>query len=102
MFNRRLQKLVNPPGSPLLGGAMDTDEERDAALTSPQSRSLPRTVPGKTRSAPPSRKSAARRSTASPPTELKTQITRYERCPECRLAEQEDTRANQSLANAIL
>ena len=32
MFNRRLQKLVNQPGSPLLGGAMETDEERDAAL----------------------------------------------------------------------
>ena len=32
MFNRRLQKLINLPGSPLLGGAMATDEQRDAAL----------------------------------------------------------------------
>ena len=30
MFNRRLQKLTNLPGSPLLGGGMETDEERDA------------------------------------------------------------------------
>jgi len=32
LFNRRLQKLVNAPGSPLLIGAMRTDEEHDAAL----------------------------------------------------------------------
>src|SRR5262249_18727588 len=31
MFNRRLAKLVNQPGSSLLGGAMATDEDRDAA-----------------------------------------------------------------------
>lgn len=31
MFNRRLQKLADLPGSPLLGGGMSTDEERDAA-----------------------------------------------------------------------
>ena len=33
MFNRRLQKLANQPGSPLLGGGMATDEQHDAALT---------------------------------------------------------------------
>jgi len=31
LFNRRLQKIVNTPGSPLLGAGMATDEERDAA-----------------------------------------------------------------------
>jgi zinc protease len=33
MFNRRLAKIANAPGSPLLGGGMGLDEQRDAALT---------------------------------------------------------------------
>ena len=33
MFNRRLQKLVNTPGSPLLAAGMATDEQQDAART---------------------------------------------------------------------
>ena len=32
MFNRRLAKIANAPGSPLLGGGMGLDEQRDAAL----------------------------------------------------------------------
>ena len=32
IFNRRLQKLTNQPGSTLLGGGMATDEQEDAAL----------------------------------------------------------------------
>ncbi|HEX3676299.1 MAG TPA: insulinase family protein [Sphingomicrobium sp.] len=31
LFNRRLQKIVDSPGSPLIGAGMATDEERDAA-----------------------------------------------------------------------
>lgn len=34
MFNRRIQKLTGKTGTPLLGGAMETAEERDAALLS--------------------------------------------------------------------
>jgi zinc protease len=34
IFNRRLQKLTNQPGSTLLGGGMATDEQEDAALVS--------------------------------------------------------------------
>jgi zinc protease len=33
MFNRRLAKITNAPGSPLLNGGMGLDEQRDAALT---------------------------------------------------------------------
>jgi zinc protease len=34
IFNRRIQKLADAPGSPLLGGGMKADEEREAALVS--------------------------------------------------------------------
>ena len=33
MFNRRLAKIMNAPGSPLINGGMGLDEQRDAALT---------------------------------------------------------------------
>lgn len=34
IFNRRLQRIADTPGSPLLGGGMSEEEERDAALVS--------------------------------------------------------------------
>lgn len=100
MFNRRLQKLVNQPGSPLLGGAMDTDEERDAALTTAVTLAA---KDGAWKDALSVAEQEVRRAVEHgfTPTELKTQITDMSGALHA-AAEQEDTRTNQSLANAVL
>ncbi len=100
MFNRRLQKLVNQPGSPLLGGAMDTDEERDAALTTAVTLAA---KDGAWKDALSVTEQEVRRAAERgfTPTELKTQITDMSGALNA-AAEQEDTRTNQSLANAVL
>jgi zinc protease len=100
MFNRRLQKLVNQPGSPLLGGAMDTDEDRDAALTTAVTLAA---KDGAWKDALTATEQEVRRAmehgfTAA---ELKTQITDMSGALHA-AADQEDTRSNQSLANAVL
>ena len=100
MFNRRLQKLVNQPGSPLLGGAMDTDEDRDAALTTAVTLAA---KDGAWKDALTTTEQEVRRAmehgfTAA---ELKTQVTDMSGALHA-AAEQEDTRTNQSLANAVL
>lgn len=100
MFNRRLQKLVNQPGSPLFGGAMDTDEERDAALTTAVTLAA---KDGAWKDALSVAEQEVRRAVEHgfTPTELKTQITDMSGALHA-AAEQEDTRTNQSLANAVL
>ena len=100
MFNRRLQKLVNQPGSPLLGGAMDTDEERDAALTTAVTLAA---KDGGWKDALSAAEQEVRRAVEHgfTATELKTQVTDMSGALQA-AAEQEETRTNQSLANAVL
>ena len=100
MFNRRLAKLVNAPGVPLLGATMLTDEERDAARMT--------TVgvvakDGSWKQALDVAEQEVRRAlehgfTAA---ELKTQVLDTTGALHA-AAEQADTRSNTSLANAIL
>jgi zinc protease len=100
MFNRRLQKLVNTPGSPLLGGGMGTDEERDAALMTSV---VLAAKDGAWKDALTAAEQEVRRAlehgfTAS---ELKTQIADMTGALHA-AADQADTRTNKSLANTIL
>ena len=100
MFNRRLQKLVNTPGSTLLGGGMGTDEERDAALMTSVGLAA---KDGAWKDALTTAEQEVRRAlehgfTAS---ELKTQIADMTGALHA-AAEQADTRTNASLANTIL
>jgi zinc protease len=100
MFNRRLQKLVNTPGSALLGGAMATDEEREAALTTSVALAA---KDGAWKDALTTAEQEVRRAlqygfTAA---ELKTQIDDMTGALDAAAA-QEDTRTNKSLATAIL
>jgi len=100
MFNRRLQKLVNTPGSPLLGGGMGMDEDKDAALMT----SLSITAKdGAWKDALTTAEQEVRRTKEHGFTEaeLKTQIADTTGALHA-AAEQQDTRANKSLANAIL
>jgi len=100
LFNRRLQKLVNTPGSPLLGGGMGTDETRDAALMTSV------TIAAKdgawkdalTASEQEVRRALEHGFTAG---ELKTQVADMTAALHA-AAEQQDTRTNQSLANSVL
>ncbi|HVU30439.1 MAG TPA: insulinase family protein [Sphingomicrobium sp.] len=100
MFNRRLQRLVNQPGSPLLGGAMETDEQRDAALTTSVTLAA---KDGAWKDALTVTEQEVRRALEHGFTagELKTQVTDMAGALKA-AAEQEDTRTNQSLANAVL
>ena len=100
MFNRRLDKVINQPGSTLLGGAMDTDEERDAALTTGITIAA---KDGAWKDALNTAEQEVRRAvehgfTAS---ELKTEVTNMSGGLQAAAA-QEDTRTNKSLVNAIL
>ncbi|HET8749227.1 MAG TPA: insulinase family protein [Sphingomicrobium sp.] len=100
MFNRRLQKLVNTPGSTLLGGAMGTDEEQDAALMTTVTLAA---KDGAWKDALTTTEQEIRRVmehgfTAA---ELKTQIADTTGALKA-AAEQEDTRRNQGLAAMIL
>jgi zinc protease len=100
MFNRRLNKVINQPGSTLLGGAMDTDEERDAALTTGITIAA---KDGAWKDAVTTAEQEVRRAvehgfTAS---ELKTEVADMAGGLHAS-AEQEDTRTNQSLVNGIL
>ena len=100
MFNRRLQKIANTPGSPLLNGGMGTSEEKDAALMS----SVAVTAKdGAWKDGVSTVEQELRRAlqygfTAG---ELKSQIANITGALHTAAA-QEDTRSNQSLANAIL
>jgi zinc protease len=100
LFNRRLQKIINTPGSPLLLAGMGTDEERDAALMT----TLEITAKdGAWKDALSIAEQEVRRAlqygfTAA---ELKTQVTSMSGALEAAAAEQ-DTRQNKSLANSIL
>jgi zinc protease len=100
LFDRRLQKLLDTPGSPLLGATMRTDEERDAArMTTVQITAKD----GAWKDALTTAEQEVRRAlehgfTAS---ELKTQVTDTAGALKA-ATEQQDTRPNQLLANAIL
>jgi zinc protease len=100
MFNRRLQKLVNTPGSSLLGGGMGIDEERDAALTTAVSLAA---KDGAWKDALDATEQEVRRATKYGFTaaELKTAVAEMSGALHT-AAEQEDTRTNQSLSNAVL
>jgi zinc protease len=100
MFNRRLQKLVNTPGSSLLGGAMATDEEQDAARMTSVTLAA---KDGDWKDALTTAEQEVRRAvkygfTAS---ELKTQVEDTTGALKAAV-EAEATRSNQSLANLIL
>ena len=100
MFNRRLQKIINAPGSPVLEGAMGTDEERDAGrLTTVELVAKD----GAWKDALTTAEQEVRRALQFGFTdaELKTQIADTTGAVHA-AAEQEGTRTNQSLANAIL
>ncbi|MBV9529317.1 pitrilysin family protein, partial [Sphingomonas sp.] len=99
-FNRRLERLINVPGSPLLGARMVTSEERDAALTSSIAIAA---KDGAWKDAVAAADQELRRGlqygfTAA---ELKTEVTELSGSLHT-AAQEEDTRTNQSLANAIL
>jgi zinc protease len=100
IFNRRIQKLSNAPGSTLLGGAMATDEEQDAALTTELTLIA---KDGDWKDALTTAEQEVRRAvehgfTAS---ELKTEIAEMGGNLNAEAAQQ-DTRANKDLAEAIL
>ncbi len=100
MFNRRLQKLVNAPGSDLLGGGMATEEERDAARMTTVALAA---KDGSWKDALDTAEQEVRRAvehgfTAS---ELKMQIADMAGTLHA-AAEEENTRPNNSLANGIL
>lgn len=100
MFNRRLQRLADAPGSSLLGGRMTTEQERDAALVSSVSIAA---KDGAWKAALTATEQEIRRAleygfTAS---ELKTESTNMIGAMHSAL-DQSDTRSNASLANGIL
>jgi zinc protease len=100
MFNRRLQKLVNTPGSPLLAAGMATDEQQDAALTTTIQVAA---KDGDWKDALDAAEQQVRRATqyGFTASELKTEVT--DTTGELHaVAEQQDTRNNSALANAIL
>jgi zinc protease len=100
IVNRRIARLANSPGSPLLGGGMATDEEEDAALSTSLKIAA---KDGSWKDAVDAAEQEMRRDiqqgvTAS---ELKTEIAATEAALRT-AAEQEDTRTNQAIAGAIL
>ena len=100
MFNRRLEKLAETQGSPLLGGAMSQEEERDAALVSNVSIAA---KDGSWKDALGSADQEVRRAVQFGFTkaELKTEVLDTIGGLHT-LSEQADTRANSTLASAIL
>ena len=100
MFNRRLQKLINVPGSPLLGGGMGTDDQKDAALITTLQIAA---KDGAWKDALSTSEQEVRRAlqygfTAG---ELKTQIAATTGALKA-AADQQDTRTNKSLVDHIL
>ena len=67
MFNRRIERLANAPGSVLLGGGMGERRDQGCGARRHPCRSPPRTARGRTRWRPASRNFAAPSSMASPP-----------------------------------
>jgi zinc protease len=100
MFNRRLQKLADAPNSPLLGGAMGTDEQYDAARSTSVTLAAKE---GDWKDALTTAEQEVRRALkyGFTATELKTQVTDTTGALHA-AAEQESTRTNQSLAGIIL
>jgi len=100
MFNRRIQKLSNAPGSTLLGGTMMTDEEQDAALTATL---VLVAKDGDWKDALTTSEQEVRRAVEHGFTaaELKTEVAEMSGALHAD-ANQEDTRANKDLADAIL
>lgn len=100
IFNRRLQRLTNVPGSTLVGGGMGTDDEKDAArMTAVQML----TKDGSWKDAVTTVEQEVRRGMKFGFTsaELKTEIAQTSGALNAAAA-QEDTRTNQALADAIL
>ena len=100
MFNRRLQKLVNMPGSSLLAGAMRTDDELDAALMTSLTVAA---KDGDWKDALTTAEQEVRRAMkyGFTPAELKNQIENTSGALKAAV-EAEATRSNQSLANLIV
>ena len=100
IFNRRLQKLADTPGSPLLGGGMGTQEERDAALVTSLGVAA---KDGAWKDALTTAEQEIRRAAqyGFTPAEFKTEVTNTIGALHT-MVEQADTRPNASLANAIL
>ncbi|HJP69063.1 MAG TPA: pitrilysin family protein, partial [Sphingomicrobium sp.] len=100
IFNRRLQKLSDVPGSTLLGGSMDAEEQRDAALvTSLGVAAKDGAWKGTLQTAEQEIRRAEQYGFT--PTEFRNEITNTIGAIHT-LVEQADTRQNASLANAIL
>jgi len=100
MFNRRIEKITNTPGSAVLGGGMGTGEEQDAArVTSIELVAKD----GAWKDALTTADQELRRALQYGFTEaeLKTQIADTAGALHA-AAQQEDTRTNQSLVNSIL
>ena len=100
MFNRRLQKIANAPGSSLLGGGMGTDEQKDAALFTTVAVTA---KDGAWKDGVSTIEQELRRAlqygfTAA---ELKTEVADISGALHT-AASQQDTRSNPSLANSIL
>jgi zinc protease len=100
MFNRRLAKIANAPGSPLLGGGMSLDEQRDAALTTSVTLAA---KDGAWKNALDTVEQEIRKATQYGFTadELKTVVAATAGALHAG-AEQADTRSNPALANAIV
>jgi zinc protease len=100
MFNRRLQKLIDVPGSSILGGGMGTDEDRDAArLTSLEIAAKD----GAWKDALTTAEQEIRRAVqyGFTPSELKTQIAATTGALKA-AADQSETRTNKALVDSIL
>ncbi|MEO6581370.1 MAG: insulinase family protein [Sphingomicrobium sp.] len=100
MFNRRLQRLVNAPGSALLGAAMYDQEQKDAArITTVKVAAKDQSWQQALASAEQEVRRALEHGFAA--AEIKTQLA--DTSVELRTAaEQANTRTNQGLANSIL
>lgn len=100
IFNRRLQKLADTPGSTLLGGNMSAEEQRDAALVTSLGIAA---KDGSWKDALQAAEQEVRRATQYGFTqaEFKNEIINTIGAIHT-LVEQADTRPNASLANAIL
>ena len=100
MFNRRLQKLANVPGSTLLGGSMDAEEQRDAALVTSLGIAA---KDGSWKDALQTAEEEIRRASqyGFTPAEFRNEITNTLGAIHT-LVEQADTRPNATLASAIL
>lgn len=100
IFNRRLQKLTDAPGTPLLGGSMSVEEQRNAALVSTLSIAA---KDGSWKDALMTAEQELRRAVryGFTPGEFKTQVLDTIGGLHLMMA-QSDTRPNAGLANAIL